>query len=109
MKKIKLLMAIGTALLLSGCGNNQWIDYNFTFNYVFVKSRISGEKYYHIKGWKEFAPEITTKGDFNKLYAEYVGLQIETIKGNVYYWYEQNLEYMFTKNYVERLGTALEE
>ena len=107
--KIKGLAIIGGALLLTitSCGNKQWVDIYNEFNYVYVKSKITGEKYYHIKGWQEFSPKLGVSD--GKMYAEYVGLQIETYHNNIYYRYERELEYMFTKDYVASLGIAVEE
>ena len=102
MKKLLLLLPL---LFMTGCSQDIGTG-TLNFNYVYVRSSITGEHYYHIKRWKEYNPEGLT---FDKgTIGNYVGLEITTYNEIVYYWYEQNLEYVFTKGYVPDLGTAIE-
>ena len=67
-----------------------------------MKSQVTGTKYYHISGWKEYEPE---SGNFSS----YSGLELQlyTSKDVVYYW-EPNLMYVLTKEYNSNYGKAIE-
>lgn len=114
MKKNKLLLFMPLVLLslagLAACdfenvkkvGGNEMAEGSRTYNYAYVCSQVTGKKYYHISGWKEFEP---TSGS----YSNYSGLELQlaTSKDVVYYW-EPNLMYTLTKEYNADYGTAIE-
>ena len=109
MKKLILLLLFPLmALGLSSCeelkrpGGNQMIEGSRQFNYAYVCSQVTGNKYYHISGWKEYEPEGTN-------YSSYTGLELQlaTSKDVIYYW-EPNLMYILTKNYNSNYGKAIE-
>ncbi len=112
MKKLLTLLFASLSLLsLSACntenrkyaGGNQMIEGSRTYNYAYVKSQVTGDKYYHISGWKEYGPE---GGDVNCMYVG-LELQLAVSKDVVYYW-EPNLMYILTKNYNSAYGKAVE-
>ena len=78
-----------------------------TFNYALVHSQITGDKYYHIKGWKEYGPEgITFEGG---TFGQYVGLELQlAVSQNVVYYYEPGLMYFLSQNYDATWGRAIE-
>ena len=110
MKKIVAAMVLGLAVLaMSGCenlkqpGGNQMLEGSRTYNYALVHSQITGDKYYHISGWKEYGPE---GGNIDYTY---VGLEIQlAVSKDVIYYYEPNLSYVLTKNYNSAYGIAIE-
>ena len=76
---------------------------SFTYYYAYVKSQITGDKYYHIRGWAEYGPE---GGDIN---SAYVGLELHLYTSkDVVYYYEQNLMYLLSKQYNPDFGIAIE-
>lgn len=114
-RKILLLTALPLIAMgaLTGCedlkkaGGNEMVEGSRTFNYAYVCSQITGNKYYHISGWKEYGPEggVAENGTI----APYVGLELQLAvsKDVVYYW-EPNLMYFLTKNYSSEYGRAIE-
>ena len=95
-------------LTLCSCENykiigNKMETGSFTYYYAYVKSQITGDKYYHINGWAEYGPE---GGSYN---SSYVGLELHlyTTKDVVYY-YEPNLMYVLSKEYNPDFGVAIE-
>ena len=61
MKKKILLLGL-LVLGLSSCENmkivgNKMTTGAYTYYYAYVKSQITGDAYYHIKGWAEYGPE----------------------------------------------------
>ena len=111
MKKILLLTL--SLLSLTACenmkvaGGNQMLEGSRTFNYAYVKSSITGDKYYHISGWKEYGPEGGVSSEYGSI-APYVGLEIQlAVSGDVVYYYEPGLMYVLSKEYNVNWGKAL--
>ena len=111
LKKILLLTAVlSFATTLTACdenfkavNGNEMVEGARTFNYAYVCSNVTGNKYYHISGWKEYGPEGGTHTD------TYVGLEIQlAVSKDVVYYYEPNLCYVLTKNYNAEYGKAIE-
>lgn len=106
MKKVLLIGLC--ALSLCACEEykvwgNKMETGTFTYYYAYVKSQITGDKYYHINGWAEYGPE---GGDVNK---QYVGLELHLFESkDVVYYYEPNLMYILSKHYNPDFGTAIE-
>lgn len=107
-KKLAMLPLIA-AFALTGCenakkpGGNEMYTGARAYYYAFVHSQITGDKYYHIKGWAEYGPE---GGDYN---VAYVGLELQLFtSGNVIYYYEQNLAYILMTQYVSSFGEVIE-
>lgn len=108
----KLLLILASIAFLAACdtenfkyaGGNQMTEGSRTYNYALVKSQVTGEKYYHISGWKEYGPEGGTA------YMEsYVGLELQLYTSkDVVYYYEPGLMYMLSKNYNAKYGTVIE-
>ena len=102
--KSKLLLPVLAFCIATATSCNKDIGPGtMDFHYCYVKSQLSGEKYFHISGWKEYDPEPSSAMD-----NFYVGLELHTPSGGSYYWYEQGLQYMFTKQYVPWFGDAIE-
>ena len=111
MKTKKLLILPTLALAIAGvssCENiksvgNHMNTGTYTYYYAYVRSQITGDKYYHINGWKEYGPE---GGDVNK---QYVGLELHLYTSkDVIYYYEPNLSYVLSKQYNPDFGPAIE-
>ena len=106
MKKVLLLGLL--VLGLSACENvkmigNKMATGAYTYYYAYVKSQITGDAYYHIKGWAEYGPE---GGD---MYSAYVGLELHLYASDdVIYYYEPNLMYILSKQYNPSYGEAIE-
>lgn len=107
----KLLLVALTLLSLTACttenlkgvGGNQMLEGSRTYNYAYVRSNVTGNKYYHISGWKEYGPE---GGSFD---TAYVGLELQlAVSKDVVYYYEPNLSYVLTKNYNSDYGKAID-
>ena len=116
-KKAMLLLAISLPILaigtLSSCenlkraGGNEMIEGSRTYNYAYVKSQVTGDRYYHISGWKEYGPEGGVAE--NGTVAPYVGLELQLATSkDVVYYYEPNLMYLLTKNYDSSFGKAID-
>ena len=108
-KLITITLATLAILSLSACenlkqpGGNQMLEGSRTYNYAYVHSQVTGDKYYHISGWKEYGPE---GGDHT---STYVGLEIQlAVSKDVVYYYEPNLMYVLTKNYNSNYGLPIE-
>lgn len=101
MKK-KLLLCLLTPILLTSCNKDITPWGKLKFDYAYVKSSILGEKCYHIKKWKEYEPE---GGSMNE---SYIGLEIRTISGAVYYFWEINLQYVLSTYYDTTYGELVE-
>lgn len=106
----KILLAFIPVLLLTACenmktaGGNEMITGTRQFNYAYVKSQITGNKYYNISGWKEYEPEGGTE-----TIMPYVGLELQLAKsGNVIYYYEPGLMYVMSQQYDSSLGKAID-
>lgn len=112
---MKKLFAIGLVALsmlgLTSCGedwkrvnSNEMIEGSRVYNYAYVKSQVTGDKYYHISGWKEYGPDGGTT------YSEpYVGIELQlAVSKDVVYYYEPGLMYMLSKNYNSSYGKAIE-
>ena len=104
----KILFAPLLLLSLCACENykivgNKMETGSFTYYYAYVKSQVTGDKYYHINGWAEYGPE---GGDVNK---QYVGLELHLYASkDVVYYYEPNLMYLLSKQYNPDFGIAIE-
>lgn len=94
-------LAMAAAPALQSCNNDIGMG-TLAFNYVYVRSELAGENYYHIKRWKEYSPEGGTLGK------PYVGLEFSTVSNVAYYFYEIGLQYVFTTDYVASFGKAVE-
>ena len=97
----KILLIAGLLLTLSACENakgfgNNMLTGSMTYYYVLVYSQITENKYYHIKGWKEYGPEGLTIDEYK--IGNYVGLELQLNNGDVIYRYEQGLSYEMSKN-----------
>jgi len=110
MKKIIVAaLALLSLVSMTACenlkqpGGNQMIEGSRTYNYAYVKSEVTGNKYYHISGWKEYGPE---GGDVNCVY---VGLELQlAVSKDVVYYYEPNLSYVLMKNQNTEFGKVIE-
>lgn len=110
----KLLLLSGLLLMtLTGCENaksvagNRMLTGAQTYYYAYVKSNVTGNKYYHISGWKEYDPEggATVGG----VTVSYVGLELQLYTSkDVVYYYEPGLSYVLMKNYNDYYGIAIE-
>ena len=108
----KLIITILAALSVMGMtacedlkqpGGNQMLEGSRTYNYALVHSQITGDKYYHISGWKEYGPE---GGNVDYTY---VGIELQlAVSKDVVYYYEPNLSYILSKNYNADFGKAIE-
>jgi hypothetical protein len=107
MKKRKLMipLALFAVACLSSCenvkmmGNHNVGTGNMSYWYAYVKSSCTAPAYYHICIWKEYGPDDNF----------YVGLEFETYSTHTYYYfYEFELSYVLTREYVPTFGTAVE-
>ena len=75
-----------------------------SYYYAYVRSQITGDKYYHISGWAEYGPEGGTEVSL-----PYVGLELQlAVSGDVIYYYEPGLMYVMSKQYNSTFGIAIE-
>ena len=114
MKKTLLVLAILGTTLLTSCENwktigNHMNKGSYTYYYAYVDSSLLGKKYYHIDGWKEYGPDGVSLGEGGGTLGNYVGLELHlfTSKDVIYFW-EQNLQYVLSKEYNPELGEAIE-
>ena len=116
MKKLAMLCIL-PLLLLTSCdenfktaNGNKMINGARTYNYAYVKSQITGDKYYHISGWAEYGPEGGTyTNEGTALLAPYVGLELQlAVSKDVIYYYEPGLMYVLSQQYNSAFGTAIE-
>jgi len=112
-KILSLGLLLATGLLATGCENYKVIGNRmetgaYTYYYAYVKSSITGEKYYHIDGWKEYDPEGgVTSG--SGVIVPYVGLELHLFTSkDVIYYYEPGLSYVLSKQYNPAFGEAIE-
>ena len=108
--KNKLIFLLLPLTLLTACenvkyaGGNQMVEGSRTYNYAYVKSQITGDKYYHISGWKEYGPEGGTEVSL-----PYVGIELQlAVSKDVIYYYEPGLMYVLSKEYNANYGKAIE-
>lgn len=108
MKKSKLLLLPILLLGVTACENvkivgNKMETGTFTYYYAYVNSQITGPKYYHINGWAEYGPD---GGTYNSCY---IGLELHlAVSKDVIYYYEQNLNYILSKQYNPEFGIAID-
>jgi len=109
----KLLLALLPLMLLTSCenvkgpGGNQMVTGSKTYYYALVYSQITDTKYYHIRGWAEYGPDGVYVSQGGKM-ANYVGIELQLMNGDVIYRYEPELSYEMSKNlnaqYVQLYG-----
>ena len=110
------MLCILPLLLLTSCdenfktaNGNKMINGARTYNYAYVKSQITGEKYYHISGWAEYGPEGGANTESGQVIAPYVGLELQlAVSKDVIYYYEPGLMYVLSQQYNSAFGTAIE-
>lgn len=103
MKKLLLagLLSLGV-LGMTACenvksaGGNQMVTGSKTYYYALVYSQITETKYYHIQGWAEYGPDGAYMGEGGQL-ANYVGIELQLVNGDVIYRYEPELAYELSK------------
>ncbi len=107
MKKLILAGLLATSLIgMTACENvkgpagNQMVTGSKTYYYALVYSKITENRYYHIKGWAEYGPE---GGSFNN---SYVGIELQLQNGDVVYRYEPELSYELSKQKNEAYATT---
>lgn len=99
----KLLLALLPLMLLTSCenvkqpGGNQMVTGSKTYYYALVYSQITDTKYYHIKGWAEYGPDGVYVSESGKM-ANYIGIELQLMNGDVIYRYEPELAYEMSKN-----------
>ena len=103
MKKLFLSILLAMSVLgASACenvktvGGNQMAVGSKTYYYALVYSKITETRYYHIQGWAEYGPDGAYMGDGGKL-ANYVGIELQLMNGDVVYRYEPELAYEMSK------------
>ena len=113
MKIKKILLGAVLAASLCACENikpigNKMTTGSYTYYYAYVDSSLLGKKYYHIDGWKEYGPDGVSLGEGGGQLGNYVGLELHlyTSKDVIYFW-EQNLQYILSKEYNPELGVAI--
>jgi len=116
MKKLLVLFTL-PLLMLTSCdenfktaNGNKMVNGARTFNYAYVRSQLTGDKYYHISGWAEYGPEggaYTQEGATT--IAPYVGLELQlAVSKDVVYYYEPGLMYVLSQQYNPELGKVIE-
>lgn len=115
MKKLLVLITL-PLLMLTSCdenfktaNGNKMVNGARTFNYAYVKSQLTGDKYYHISGWAEYGPEGGVQGETTGVIAPYVGLELQlAVSKDVIYYYEPGLMYVLSQQYNPELGKVIE-
>lgn len=103
MKKLILSLLLTASVLgmsacesMKGPGGNQMVTGSKTYYYALVYSKITETRYYHIQGWAEYGPDGAYMGEGGKL-ANYVGIELQLMNGDVIYRYESELSYEMSK------------
>ena len=103
MKKLFLSVLLMASVLgmsacenVKGAGGNQMLTGSKTYYYALVYSKITETKYYHIQGWAEYGPDGAYMGEGGKL-ANYIGIELQLVNGDVIYRYEPELAYEMSK------------
>jgi len=103
MKKLVLVSLLTASLIgMTACenvkraGGNEMLTGSRTYYYALVYSKITETRYYHVKGWAEYGPDGAYMGEGGKL-ANYVGIELQLVNGDVIYRYEPELSYELSK------------
>lgn len=101
---MKKLLLLAVALLgltacenVKGPGGNEMLTGSKSYYYALVYSKITETRYYHISGWAEYGPDGAYMGEGGVL-ANYVGIELQLVNGDVIYRYEPELSYEMSKN-----------